>query len=187
MQRRHRSVLRSARKHTCRLARTWQHFGTRQVMGTWRERQHVCFCMCDPQNRQDSRGCGGEGRGESDFRLTSGIYLGVQKHEGGGAFTGINPCDPTQRICGRVQRILLGLAVLPNSGQLGSVTHFLPRKTVKPPQKMGSRLVGHQTEKKQSRLACTCFSAGIFDATAHILDTPPPSSWPQRPDVGFWM
>lgn len=89
----------SARKHTCRLARTWQHFGTEQVMGIRRERQHVCFCMCDPQKQTGEIRGAAEGwkGGESDFRLTSGIYLGVQKHwricGGWGAFTGINPCD----------------------------------------------------------------------------------------------
>lgn len=40
------------------------------------------FVRATKTDEQDSLGCGGEGwGGESNFRLPSGIYLGVQKQE----------------------------------------------------------------------------------------------------------
>lgn len=51
------------------------------------------------------------------------------------------------RIHEKAQRIP-ELTVLPNAGQLGSVTHFLPKEKTCQSPKMGSRLVGQQTEKQ---------------------------------------
>lgn len=61
---------------------------------------------------------------------------------------------------------------LPNSGQLASVTHFLP-KTVETP-KMGSRLVSQQ-QKNNLRIcfAVPQFLPRIFEVTIHVLCTLP--------------